>query len=157
MKGYIGECNLYKRGKYMDLNKLTLFKMVDVERSYLSERQKVLAANVANANTPGFLPKDVTKPDFSREIEKLTANKQKLKLTMTDEHHLSGLPEKDNGQGGLVYIPKPTNPLSIDGNGVVLEDQLNEVSKNKGDYNRMITIYSSFKGMLQTANTKINS
>ena len=54
----------------MDLNKLTLFKMVDVERSYLSERQKVLAANVANANTPGFLPKDVTKPDFSREIEK---------------------------------------------------------------------------------------
>lgn len=39
----------------------------------------------------------------------------------------------------------------------VLEDQLNEVSKTKGDYNRMLTIYGKYKSMLQTANTKINA
>ena len=46
--------------------------------------------------------------------------------------------------------------LTIDGNGVVLEDQLNEASKTKSDYNRMLTIYGKYKTMLQTANTKIN-
>ena len=57
----------------------------------------------------------------------------------------------------LPDTPKPDTALTIDGNGVVLEDQLNEVSKTKGDYNRMLTIYGKYKSMLQTANTKINA
>ena len=56
-----------------------------------------------------------------------------------------------------VYTPEVTDPLSIDGNGVIIEDQLNEVSKTKGDYSRMLTIYSSFKTLVKTANTKINA
>ena len=56
------------RSELMDLNNLALFRMVDKQRSYLSERQKVLATNVANANTPNYLPKDIEKPDFSYEV-----------------------------------------------------------------------------------------
>ena len=57
----------------MDLNNLTLFKMIDIERSYLTERQKVLAENIANANTPNYLPKDVEKPVFETEVKKTLA------------------------------------------------------------------------------------
>ena len=126
----------------MDLNNLALFKMVDKQRSYLSERQKVLATNVANANTPDYLPKDIEKPDFSYELGQVS--EKKLELAKTNPNH-------------RVYTPKPQNPLSLDGNGVVIEDQLNEISKNKGDYNRMVTIYTSFRDMLKTANTKITA
>ncbi len=132
----------------MDLNNLTLFQMVDKERSYLTERQKVLATNIANANTPGYLPKDIEKPDFSGEL------KNSVALAVTNPKHLQGIPSK--GYSGRVYTQKLANPLSIDGNGVVVEDQLNEVSKTKGDYNRMITIYNSYKNMLKTASTKLN-
>ena len=55
-----------------------------------------------------------------------------------------------------VYTPQPTTPLTIDGNGVIIEDQLNEASKASGEYNRMITIYNKYRTMLKTANTKIN-
>lgn len=133
----------------MDLNNLTLFSMVNKERSYLSERQKVLATNIANANTPGYLPQEVEQPSFTSEL------KNSIALNVTNPMHLQGLPSK--GFSNKIYTPKPSNPLSIDGNGVVLEDQLNEMSKNKGDYNRMIAIYSSFKNMIKTANTKINA
>ncbi len=134
----------------MDLNKLTLFQMIDTERSYLTARQKVLAENVANANTPGYLPKDVEKPVFETEVKKALA------LEVTNPMHFSALPQREP-VANRVYTPKVTDPLSIDGNGVIIEDQLNEVSKTKGDYNRMLTIYSSFKTLVKTANTKINS
>lgn len=133
----------------MDLNNLTVFNMINKERSYLTERQRVLAKNIANANTPGYLPQDVEKPDFSHELKS-----SRLSLRLTNPNHLSGLPQR--GSLNRVYTSKPLDPLSIDGNGVILEDQLNEVSKVKGDYNRILAIYNSYKGMLDTANTKLN-
>jgi len=68
---------------------------------------------------------------------------------------MSGVP--DNTAAGGVYTPKPDYALTIDGNGVIIEDQLNKVAETKGDYNRMLTIYGKYKSMLQTANTKINA
>lgn len=139
----------------MDLNNLALFKMVDKQRTYLSERQKVLATNVANANTPDYLPKDVEKPDFSYELGQVS--EKKLELAKTNPNHLDFPYQKNANSKFRVYTPKPQNPLSIDGNGVVIEDQLNEISKNKSEYNRMVTIYTSFRDMLKTANTKITA
>lgn len=115
---------------------------------YLAERQKVLAANVANANTPDYLAKDIKKPSFSDELS------TSLKMKVTNPMHMSAL-----GAGASsfkVYTPKPTQPLTIDGNGVVLEEQINEISKDKGEYNRMLAIYGKYKNMLKTATTKIN-
>ena len=139
----------------MDLNNLALFQMIDKERSYLSARQRVLATNIANANTPDYLPKDVEKPDFSKELGEVK-KKNELALLKTNPMHLD-FPYGEKPQvPNRVYTPRPTNPLSIDGNGVVIEDQLNEVSKTKGDYNRMITIYSAYKNLIKVANTKIS-
>ncbi|MBO5442994.1 MAG: hypothetical protein J6A33_04325 [Alphaproteobacteria bacterium] len=137
----------------MDLNNLSVFNMANVNMKYLTERQKVLASNVANANTPGYLAKDIEKPSFSQFMEKIP-----LRLNVTNEKHFALLPsqmaaEKSNG----VYTPKPTAALTIDGNGVILEDQLNEVSKTKSEYNRMLTIYGKYKDLLSVANTKINA
>ncbi len=134
----------------MDLNNLTLFRMIDTERSYLTERQKVLAENIANANTPHYLPKDVERPVFQTEVKKTLA------LQTTDPKHFSVSPRREVVPN-RVYVPKVSDPLSIDGNGVIIEDQLNEVSKTKGDYNRMLSIYRSFKTLVKTANTKINA
>ena len=43
----------------MDLNNLTIFQMANKELNYLTERQKVLAANLANSNTPGYVAKEI--------------------------------------------------------------------------------------------------
>ena len=90
----------------MDLNNLSVFAAANQNIKYQTERQKVLAANVANAYK--------------------------------------------------VYTPKPSTALTIDGNGVVLEDQMNEISKSKGEYDRVITLYGKYQNMLNTANTKIS-
>ena len=45
--------------------------------------------------------------------------------------------------------------LTIDGNGVILEEQMNEASKASSEYNRMVTIYNAYKNLISTSNTRI--
>lgn len=136
----------------MDLNNLSIINMAKANMDYLKERQVILAENVANANTPGYLAKDIEKPDFAQEL------KNTVSMRVTNEMHFAGLPSQGLGKAGYqVYTPKPTAALTIDGNGVILEDQLNEISKTKSEYNRMITLYGKYKSMLSVANTKINA
>lgn len=133
----------------MDLNNLTVFSLANQDMKYLTERQKILAGNVANANTPGYLAKDLKKPNFSDELNSA------LQMTVTNEKHFTGL--GGSSLSARVYTPKPTQPLTIDGNGVVLEDQLNEISKDKGEYTRVLTLYNTYKNMIKTAATKVGS
>lgn len=133
----------------MDLNNLTIFNMANQELNYLTERQKVLATNLANSNTPGYIAKDLEEPKFQDELKKALA------VNVTNEKHFAGLPSQISSNG--VYTPKPDYALTIDGNGVIIEDQLNKVAETKGDYNRMLTIYTTYRNMLKTANTEPSS
>lgn len=137
----------------MDMFDLSIANVTKNKLSYLSERQKVVATNIANANTPGYVAQDVEEPDFAGMVSDSLNNR--LAMAVTNPKHISSAPV----QGGRfkVYTPKPDTALTIDGNGVDLEGQLNEASKIKSEHERVLTIYNKYKTMLQTANSKINS
>jgi flagellar basal-body rod protein FlgB len=140
----------------MDLNNLTVFNLANRNMSYLSAKEKVIAANIANASTPNYLPQDIEQPSFLTEVQQTNKN---LTLHTTNDKHFATLPSQSKNttaSGYKVYTPQPQNALTIDGNGVVLEDQMNEASKASTEYKKMITIYNSYKNMLSTANTKIS-
>ena len=48
----------------MDLTQIPLFEMLTRRMSWLNERQKVLAQNIANADTPHYVPRDLEPLDF---------------------------------------------------------------------------------------------
>lgn len=134
----------------MDLENLSVFALANQKMNYLTERQKVLATNIANANTPGYLPKDIKQPDFAETLN------ETLPMAVTNSKHMSGAVGV-SAKGYKTYTPRPNTALSIDGNGVVLEDQMNQVSKDKGEYERLITIYGKYRSMIKIGNTKISS
>lgn len=147
MSGYIWGC-IATGVLVMDLMNLSVFNMAGQNMRYLAAKEKVIAGNIANASTPDYLPKDVEKPDFAGNV---TAN---LPMMVTNSKHMTGI----GGQNNLrVYTPQPTSALTIDGNGVILEEQMNEASKASSEYKRMITIYNKYKDLLQVANTKISA
>lgn len=134
--------------KTMNLANLSVFGLAQKNMEYLSAREKVIAGNIANASTPGYLPKDITKPEFSKHV---VAN---LPMNTTNPKHLTGNSFKKEMQ---IYTPPVDSALTIDGNGVILEEQMNEASKTSSEYKKMITIYNKYKTLLQIANTKINT
>ena len=141
----------------MDLKNLTVFSLANQNMRYLTAKEKVIAANIANSSTPDYLPHDIQKPDFLRKMEEVKHSN--LTLHITNSKHFAQLKSETQKQPGnvlAIYTPQPKDALTIDGNGVIVEDQMNEASKASSEYKKMITIYNSYKNMLSTAVTKIN-
>lgn len=141
----------------VDLSNLTVFNMAGRNMQYLSAKQRVIAQNIANASTPQYLAKDIKEPGFLSAGGKSATQIVGLKTTHA-KHYSMLKSERDNSaRGGFkIYTPQPKEALTIDGNGVIIEEQINAASKASEEYKKMITIYNSYKKMLSTANTKIN-
>ena len=90
-------------------------------------RQGVLAANLANADTPRYKRVDL---DFERALERKTT-----RLERTHPSHQGG----SSGGARLVTDPRSVTP---DGNGVELELELIENSRNAGAFVEQATVLS---------------
>ena len=75
----------------MDLRQIPLFSMITRQMDWLTTRQKVLAQNVANADTPNYQAKDIAPLDFGAMAR---AAGNKLNLNTTSGGHIrSGMPK----------------------------------------------------------------
>jgi flagellar basal-body rod protein FlgB len=130
----------------MDLTKINLFQMMTKRMAYLTERQTVLAQNVANADTPGYRPVDLKPQDFRAELAKASG---RLQPVTTAPQHLAGLPTGPTH--GRVEAAKQPSDRALSGNAVNLEQELMKVSQTAGDYNMVTSLMRKQLGLLKTA------
>jgi flagellar basal-body rod protein FlgB len=129
----------------MDLFNIPLFQRLTERMGWLGTREKVLAENIANADTPGYQPKDVVPLDFEQHLKKLMPVEPKR----TDPKHLMGtIPAADPVDSKKEKKPYETAPA---GNSVVLEEQMMKLSQTQADYNTVVNLYSKNVEMLKTA------
>lgn len=127
----------------MDLTQIPLFDMLTRRMGWLNERQKVLAQNIANSDTPNYVPRDLEPLDF----ESLTRS-NRLKLATTNANHVGprGLDAAAREQREkLAYEASPA------GNEVVLEQQLLNVADTRMDYEMTTTLYKKSVGLVRMA------
>ena len=143
------------RGNSMDFNKIPLFQMVTDKMDWLGQRQKVLARNIANVNTPDFKPQDIKQPDFAEALRRSTAGPTSMggstiALTTTNPAHMPAIaaPEDDLGR---FEVNNPDGPKRPNGNTVVLEKELSKVGKTAMDYELMTNVYRKYVSMFKTA------
>ena len=128
----------------MDLHNIPLFAALQKRMTWLSERETVLASNVANADTPGFLAKDLKQPDFGALVK--GASHGELRLATTQPSHIA----VDAG-GDLVPTPVTDGEAKLTGNTVSLEDQMMKVSETASDYALTTNLYRAHLGLIKTA------
>ena len=129
----------------MDLSNLTIFKAMNGRMNWLSRRQEVIAQNIANADTPGYVPSDLKAQDFSQFLpSKVT----KASLRHTDDRHINpqaiDRPPKIE-ETNEVYETTPS------GNGVVLEEQMMNINAVQGDFRLATNLYSKHVAMIKMA------
>lgn len=101
-------------------------------------RQGVLAANVANADTPNYKRMDL---DFERMLEE-----KGTRLLRTNPSHKGGA----SGGARLTTDPRSVTP---DGNGVELQTELIEGSRNAGTFVQHASVLSRLLMLRSTAIT----
>ncbi len=132
----------------MTTQNLALFQALNAKMSYLDTRQRVLAQNVANADTPGYIPRDLSKVDFGSILRDITGDSLSVRIDTSRPGHMTaeGQPgEARQREAKLVYEVAPA------GNEVSLEEQMMKVSTNAMDYSLITTIYQKNVGMIRTA------
>ena len=127
----------------MPVTDLPLFSMLKTRMYWLNERQKVLAENVANADTPGFRGRDLKQLDFHEALR----STGEVTLATTAPGHIGGSPGTSqfpmDNRGGFETTPR--------GNAVVLEDEMMKVAQTQMDYQAATALYSRSLGLIKTA------
>lgn len=131
----------------MDLTKIPLFRIMSERMSWLTQRQEVLAQNVANADTPGYKPRDLEPLDFRKMAHQAA---QRLSVRATRAGHIVDGESQQSQKYAVKEVPDHAGAL-INGNSVVLEEELMKVASTAMDYQLTTSLYRKHIGMIKTA------
>ena len=126
----------------MPITDIPILSMLRMRMQWHQARQRVLAENVANADTPDYRPRDLAPPNFEHELQ--TAS---VKLATTDVNHISaggGGPQFAD-DGNLRYEVRPR------GNAVSHEDEMLKLAGNQMDYDAVASLYTHSLALIKTA------
>src|SRR5687767_3432783 len=108
------------------------------------QRQRVLAENVSNADTPNYQPRDLVRPS----AEALAAGvKPGLTMARANALHIGF----SNGDPNFALDRKGAFETRPSGNAVALDDEMLKVASNQMDYQAATSLYTRSLGLLKTA------
>jgi flagellar basal-body rod protein FlgB len=127
----------------MAVSNIPIFSMLRTRMQWHQERQRLLAENVSNADTPNYRPRDLKELKFDRPQAPVAAPA----LVRTDAAHIAGAIGGQDAfaSGRQQFQIKPA------GNAVTLEDEMLKVAANQMDYQAATALYTRGLGLIKTA------
>ncbi len=122
------------------LEKLETIRMSRAMSAHASERAKLLASNVANADTPGYLAKDLS--PFAESYR----SAGRAPMRQTRPGHLDGA-----SGGPDSRLIEERGGQSPNGNSVSLETEMIRTAEVKRQHDMSLAIYRSSLTMLRSA------
>jgi flagellar basal-body rod protein FlgB len=120
----------------VDLASTPFFSLLRQRLDHLSERQRLIAENIANASTPGYRPRDVDTSSFERTLA-AHAGGGGMTMTRTNPGHMS----PGGGTRGAAVVTRDDSETTIDGNAVVLEEQMARAAETRMQFETGIALY----------------
>jgi len=132
----------------MGIDDIPLFSSLRGRLGWLAERQRVVAENVANADTPGYAARDLARPD---DFADALSGARGLQMARTSASHIPAAP----GAASRYAIEQtPDSETTPDGNSVVVEEQMLRMAESRMEYDAAIGFYQKSLNMLRLASRK---
>jgi flagellar basal-body rod protein FlgB len=132
----------------MAITDIPILSMLRTRLQWAQERQRVLAENVANSDTPEYRPRDLTPPKFEAPGQLTATAVSTVALARTESGHIAGFgasATQFRSEAERSYEVRPT------GNAVNLEDQMMKVAANNMDYQAATAVYTRSLNLIKTA------
>jgi len=129
----------------MPISNMSIFSMLRTKMQWHQERQRLLAENVANADTPKFRPRDLSalKPDPARQATASVTLARTTPAHLAQSAAIAGAQFQLDRRGD--FEVRPT------GNAVSLEDEMLKVASNAMDFQAATALYTRGLGLIKTA------
>ena len=124
-----------------------MFAQIDTMRlagemgAHAAARQRMIAANIANADTPGYVARDLE--DFASRMR----DSAPVGLRATQARHVAA---GDWGNAGGAAVDAGGEP-SPNGNTVSLEDEMVRAADARRQFDLSLSIYQSGMSLMRTA------
>jgi flagellar basal-body rod protein FlgB len=136
-----GLLTLFAHAPPMSLLQAEIFNVAEKRLAWTSERQAVLARNIANLSTPGFQAMDT--PNFQQVLTGTLG----VQPVRTDPNHLAGTLDSGMSARPVAEITAKT----ADKNGVRLEEQLMKVADTETLHSTVTAIFKKYMAMFNIA------
>lgn len=123
----------------MAIGGLPLVDALKARMNWHHARQKVLAENVANADTPGFRPMDLRAPQVQAGG---------LQMARTSGQHMTSGGATGDPRAGAANKQFERTPS---GNAVNLEDEMMKTAQNAQDYQLAASLYQKSLALMKIA------
>ena len=131
----------------MRIDNIPLFGLLKGRLGYLSERQRLVSQNVANADTPGYTAKDL-KPFSFGEAMKVQSAPGGVNTVRTNAAHMNGTARP---AAAWTSHRAPDSETTLDGNSVVLEEQMLKMGEARMGYDAAVGFYQKSLGLIRMA------
>jgi flagellar basal-body rod protein FlgB len=130
----------------MSFNNITLFATARKRLDWLTQRQEVLAQNIANSDTPRYRASDLKGFKFHEILRRET---MQLNMSSNEGNHLPGQRKRIRDfSEQRERSPYETAP---NGNSVVLEEQMAKVNESQINHQFTTNIYKKHIQMFMMA------
>jgi flagellar basal-body rod protein FlgB len=133
----------------MAIGDIPILSMLRTRLDWAEARQRVLAENVANSDTPKYRARDLAPLKFEEPpLATAPAPVASVSLTRTAENHLPGV-----GLSPSPYATGKTRTYDVrpTGNAVSLEEEMMKVASNQMDFQAATALYTRSINLLKTA------
>lgn len=142
----------------MEPGDIPLLAMLKGRLGYLSDRQRVIAENVANSDTPGYKARDLKAFSFEAHVQAASGSASASGagsvaatpagvMAVTQPGHM----QPKDAPMGVKPVKALDSEVTLDGNGVVLEDEMVKLTQARMDYDAAIGFYQKSIGLLKMA------
>ena len=137
----------------MAITDLPILGMLRTRMHWHQARQSLIAENVANADMPGFRPRDLAEPNHSR------GSANGMSAPLDAQVGSDGLARTDAAHIGLASVEGPKADarrfkgfeVRPSGNGVNLEEEMMKAGENQSDYQLAASLYQKSLETLKIA------
>ena len=121
-------------------DRIETLRMAGSLTAHATERQKLIAQNVANADTPGFRARDLA--GFAETYR----SRVSIEMRGTRPGHLTG-----NSWGGAERIEDTGGEPAPNGNTVSLEDEMIRVAATRREFDLSLAVTRSAMSLIRTS------
>ena len=129
----------------MELTDLPLMSMLKQRMTWLNQRQDILSQNVANADTPGFVARDLKELDFEQVLSR--SNPASTMMTTNTRH----IALSSSTSSAFEDRAAPDTEASPNGNAVSLEMEMIKVSDTQAQFQAAANLYAKTITLMKTA------
>jgi len=136
----------------MDVSSIPIMAALKKRMHWLSSNQTVISENISNADTPGYSLKELEKQDFSSLVKGMDKGADAAPAsTQMRTNHSRHMNAGGTASGENRVKDAKGGEEALNGNSVVLEDEMTKLADNQMQYGMAVNLYKKNMRLLKIA------